>query len=165
VQAPDFENVPGLWAVAAGAVIVLIARLVAGALRRIRLRQHGPDEDRAAIVALSEDLQHRIIDEQSGAVDPPEVFAWDARAYRLARLRFRVRNQSADVHAALHDLDEARAGLRMAWRFSKAGSGAFPGEMDSALQAHAAAIEQFADAAAIFVRISWRDRRPNGTAA
>ncbi|MGH3282703.1 MAG: hypothetical protein ACRDNW_26735 [Trebonia sp.] len=146
-------------------MIAIIARLMVGSLRRLRPRPHELGEDRAGIVALSEDLQHRIIDEQRGAIEPQEVLSWDSRAYRLARSRFRTRNQAAEIQAALHDLDEARAGLRMAWRFSKAEPGALPGEMENALQAHTAAIEQFADATAIFVRISWRDHRPNDTAA
>ena len=165
MQASDFENIPGLWAVVVGAAIVLIARMAA---RLFRGSGPGPSElseDRAAIVFLSEDLQHRIIDEQRGAIGTREVLAWDARAYRLARLRLRTRNQSGDVQAALLDLDEARADLNTAWRFSKTGLRAFPEDLDNALQTHAAAIEQFADATAILVRISWQQRRPNGTAA
>jgi hypothetical protein len=110
-------------------------------------------------------LQHRFIDEQRGAISTREVLAWDARAYRLARLRLRTRNQSGDVQAALLDLDEARANLNTAWRFSRTGLRAFPEDLENTLQAHAAAIEQFADATAILVRISWQQRRPNGTAA
>ena len=100
MQASDFENIPGLWAVVAGVAIVLVARLAARLFRRTRPAPRELSEDRAAIVALSEDLQHRIIDEQRGAVSSDEVIAWDARAYRQARLRLRTRNQSGDVQAA-----------------------------------------------------------------
>jgi hypothetical protein len=165
VQASDFENIPGLWAVVAGVAIVLVARLAARLFRRTRPAPRELSEDRAAIVALSEDLQHRIIDEQRGAVSSDDVIAWDARAYRLARLRLRTRNQSGDVQAALLDLDEARANLNTAWRFSRTGLRVIPEDLENALQVHAAAIEQFADTTAILVRISWQQRRPNGTAA
>jgi hypothetical protein len=165
VQPSAFENVPGVWAVLAGAAIVVLARLGATLFRRIMPRPRELGTDRAAIVALSEDLQRRIIDEQRGAIDTHEVLAWDARAYRLARLRLRARGQPADVQAALSDLDEARADLRTAWRFSKTGQGVLPEDLENALRDHATAIHQFADATAIFVRISWQQRWPNGSAA
>jgi hypothetical protein len=152
-------------AVLAGAAIILSARLMTRLVRRIAPRPRELSTDRATIVALSEDLQHRIIDEQRGIIGTPEVLAWDARAYQVARLRLRTRNSSADVQAALLDLDEARADLRTTWRFSKTSPGPLPGDLEIALQAHASAIGQFADASAIFVRISWQRRRPNGTAA
>jgi hypothetical protein len=165
VQASDWENVPGLWAVAAGAAAIVLTRVAIRFIRRIRARPRELGMDRAAIVSLSEDLQQRIINEQRGSIGTPQVLAWDAPAYRLARRRLRSRNQDADLQSSLLDLDEARADLRAAWRFSKAGSGAHPEDLEIALRAHATAIEQFADASAIFVRISWQRRRSNGTAA
>jgi hypothetical protein len=156
VQASDFDNVPGLWSVLAGAAIVLIARLAATLFARMRPKPRALSEDRAAIVALSEDFQNRVIGERRGAIDAAEVLAWDARAYRLARLRLRTHTQSAETRAALLDLDEARANLGTAWRLSKTGPRALPGDLENALQAHAIAIEQFADAIGIFVRVSWR---------
>jgi hypothetical protein len=65
----------------------------------------------------------------------------------------------------LLDLDETRASLRTAWQLSKTDPGVFPGDLETALRAHASAINQFAEASAILVRISWRGKRPQGTAA
>jgi hypothetical protein len=165
VQGSAFDSVPGLWAVLVGAAIILSARLISKLIRAIRPPYGALSTDRAAIVELSEDLQHRILDERRGSVGTPKVLAWDAHAYRLARLRLRTRDKSAEVQAALLDLDEARAGLRAAWQLSKTDPGAFPGDLETALQAHASAINQFAEASAILVRISWQRRRPRGTVA
>jgi hypothetical protein len=142
--------------------VILAARLAA---RLFQATAEGPYGDRAAIVALSEDLQHKIVDERRGAGSEDAVLSWDARAYRAARTRLRARDPARAVDSALSDLDEARASLNAAWRFARSDPRAFSGDVADALQAHAAAIERFADAAAIFVRVSWQPPRPDGAAA
>jgi hypothetical protein len=164
VQLSDFGNGSGLWGVAAGVAIILAVRLASRLFRRTAPGAGAPDGDRAAILALSEDLQRMITDERRGTGGEREVLAWNAQAYRMARTRLRTRNPALDVWSALSDLDEARADLSAAWRFSKLEPRAFPGDVEDALRTHAAAIQQFADAAAIFVRISWRQRPPDGAA-
>lgn len=86
-----------------GAAIVITAWLTARAFRRIGQRTDGLDQDRTVIVAFSEELQRRIVDEQRGAIGPDAVLAWDARAYRRARLRLRSCRQSIGVQASLRD--------------------------------------------------------------
>jgi hypothetical protein len=155
VRGQVFDSAPGLWAVLIGAAAILSARLITRLLRAVRTPEAALSADRAAIVRLSEDLQRRILDERRGSAGTPEVLAWDASAYRLARLRLRTRDQSKEVMAALVDLDEARASLRTAWQLSKTDPGVFPGDLEAALEAHASAVSEFAEASAILVRLSW----------
>ena len=168
MQLSELGNGSGLWGVAAGTAIILAARLAFRLFRRTTPGAggpDGPDGDRAAIIALSEDLQRKITDEWRGTGSEHAVLDWDAQAYRRARTRLRTRNAALDIWSALSDLDEARADLSAAWRFSKLDSRASATDVESALRSHAAAIEQFADAAAVFVRVSWRPGPPDGATA
>jgi hypothetical protein len=162
----DFESIPGIWAAVTGAIIIVFTRQAIRIIRKIYRRPSEIPADNAAIVTLSEDLQRRVLDEQRGAIEPAHVLAWDAAAYRAARRRLRARSRSAALMAALSDLDEARADLRTAWRFTKTEAAGTDAELSVALETHALAIGQFAEASSIFVRVSWTPpmQRPTGEA-
>lgn len=144
-----------LLGVLVGAVVIASVRLVG--LSRGRGDSRDITRECATLITLSEDLQRRIRAEDTALA----VTGWDSRVYRGARSRLTALGPPPPVQAALRDLDEARQELTTAWRLSGVMSAGEPFGIHLALREHATAIEHFATASSILVRITW----PYGQAA
>lgn len=144
-----------LLGVLVGAVVIISIRLVTRFLGRRNARNIA--RECVTLISLSEDLQRRI----RGRATDIAVSSWDGRAYRSARSRLTSLEPPAPVRAALWDLDEMRQQLTTAWRLSRLGTASEPFGVDAAIREFTTAIEHFATASSILVRISW----PYGQAA
>lgn len=151
----------GLLAVVTGAAIIVAFRQVIRIFRKSAPYAHQLKSECAKLVALSEDLQKRMMRERQGLSAADEVHAWDARAYRLAKRRLGNFSPSAAIQTAVTELDETRAELKAAWRQSL--DRCADGREDLltvAMSAHSEAIDNLAAASSILVRISWPFAQP-----
>jgi hypothetical protein len=146
----------GLLAVVVGVAIALSAQQVIRYFRKADDRARRLKQECVDILTLSEELQDRVTADASTADD---VASWDIRAYRRARARLRHLDPPASILAALADLDESRADLMLAYRFSAAQApGNHPSggqwKLAEAVRAHAEALDHFATSGSVLVRIS-----------
>lgn len=156
----------GLLAVAAGVTAAVAAQWIIRRFGKSEARMRQVKDECAKLLALSEDLQKRVIEQLGGTASAENVYAWDTAAYRRARARLQSLDPPRSIRAALTDLDETRADLRLAWRLSAIQPAVEHEDLAGAIQAHADAIDHFAAAGSILARVSWPVtlNGPHGTA-
>lgn len=145
----------GLLAVATGAAIAVAAQWAIGYFGKSEARSRQLKDECAVLLALSEDLQKRVMQQLRGTAPAENAYPWDGAAYRRARIRLQSLDPPLSIRAALTDLDETRADLRLASRLAAAHPTAEYEDLAYAVQAHADAIGHFATAGSILARVSW----------